>query len=74
VSHVHVNEILWGFSPTLVVKGGLDQHIRLIASSHHSRVTPFTRSKDERVSGMVVGVVRSACRVHLSRLDSGHYN
>ena len=28
------------------------------------------RSEDESVSGMVVGVVRSACRVDLSRLDS----
>jgi hypothetical protein len=25
-------EILWGFSPTLVVEGGLDQHIRLLQS------------------------------------------
>ena len=32
VAYVHVNEILWGFSPTLVVKGGLDQHIRLLES------------------------------------------
>ena len=30
-----------------------------------------TRSEDESLSGMVVGVVRSACRVDLSHLDSG---
>ena len=29
------------------------------------------RSEDKSVSGMVVGVGRSACRVDLSRLDSG---
>jgi hypothetical protein len=33
-------------------------------------VNRFTRSKDESISGMVVGVVRSACRVDVSRLDS----
>ena len=59
------------FSPTLVVKGGIDQHIRLLESIPPSRVNPFTRSGEESVSEMVVGVVHSACRVDLSRLDSG---
>ena len=58
------------FSPTLVVKGGLDQHIRLLESILPSWVNPFTRGEDESVSGMVVGVVHSACRVNLSHLDS----
>jgi hypothetical protein len=49
----------------------IDQHIRLLESIPPSQVNPFTRSEDESVSGMVVGVVRSACRVNLSRLDSG---
>ena len=33
VAHVQVNEIYYGeFSPTLVVKGGIDQHIMLLES------------------------------------------
>ena len=59
-----------GFSPTLVVKGGLDQHIRLLESILPSWVNPFTRGEDESVSGMVVGMVHLACRVDMSRLDS----
>ena len=60
------------FSPTLVVKGGLDQHIWLLESIPSSRVNPFTRSEDESVSRIMVGVVRSACRVDLNRLDASH--
>jgi hypothetical protein len=58
------------FSPTFVVKGGINQHIRLLKSIPSSRVKPFTRSEDKSVSRIVVGVVHSVCRVDLSRLDS----
>jgi hypothetical protein len=58
------------FSPTLVVKGGIDQHISLLKSIPTSSGYPFARSEDESISGMVVGVVRLECRVDLSRLDS----
>jgi len=59
----------------VVIKGRLDQHIRLLESIPPSRANPFTGSEDESVSGMVVGVVRSMCKVDLSHLDSlGHYN
>jgi hypothetical protein len=58
------------FSPSLIVKGGIDQHIRLLESIPTSQVNPFMRSEDKSVSEMVVGVVRSACKVDLSRLDS----
>jgi hypothetical protein len=62
--------IRWSIPP-LTTKVGLNSPQYLINSSHHHRVNPFMQSEDESVSGIVVGVVHSAYRVDLSRLDSG---
>jgi hypothetical protein len=66
-------EMLWGFTPSFVVEGGLDEHIRPLESIPPSPDYLFyvKRGRKRKWAGGRSGPLRpSACRVDLNHLDS----